>query len=359
MNIMQVESSISTSPAAAVPDLILTAYGMSEVGRRDENQDSIFPNHPSGKEPVSSTFFLVCDGVGGAAMGQEASKIVCALFGQYFEGKQTCSSEDIYTATREAETALSEFVLNNPDAKGMATTLTFVMIHGLCATIAHAGDSRIYYFRTDQILYQTSDHSLVQEMLDQQLITEEAAATHPHRNVISKALMGTERSVQPDIHVVCDVQEGDCFFLCSDGVLESLNTTQLQDIITRPGLSDAMRIQTIRQECIQRSRDNFSAWLVRVGKQTTVSTSIVPVKNTWWQIMRNVMLSPFAPWIIIAIVLIQIGVLMNMDQRQETRPPIPTKPRAMDSFVSPNIKPWLEGEPIPDKDSLPQKIPIN
>ena len=151
----------------------------------------------------------------------------------------------------------------------MGTTLAFLYLNNKHAFMAHIGDSRIYHLRKNDkgevsILYQSSDHSLVNELLKAEVITEEEVASHPKRNVITRAIQPhLERRCKADIHITSDVQAGDRFFLCSDGILESLSNRQLCHIISE-NTGDEAIIKTIYEQCNKHSRDNFSAWLVSV-----------------------------------------------------------------------------------------------
>lgn len=249
---------------AAASEVMTRAWGIYEIGRRDENQDCLFPLPPLPGHSVSSPFYMVCDGVGGAAMGQQASFIVCRTFGEHLANHAFPKPNDLVGIVRQSEQALDHFIEAHPQAEGMATTVTLLVVGHGEALLAHAGDSRIYHLREGRILFRTKDHSLVQGLVDRQILTEEEAARHPHRNVISRALSGSRNPVQLEITTLRDVRPGDHFFLCSDGVLEGLHDHDLEEILGEQGASDENRIERIRRRCLDDSRDNFSAWLVRV-----------------------------------------------------------------------------------------------
>ena len=102
----------------------------------------------------------------------------------------------------------------------MATTLTMVSVGASGITLAHIGDSRIYQFRQGEIIYQTEDHSLVNSLVKLGKISKEEALTHPQKNVIIRAIQGSEHPTEADVVLLKDIQAGDYFFMCTDGVLE-------------------------------------------------------------------------------------------------------------------------------------------
>ena len=155
------------------------------------------------------------------------------------------------------------------EEKKMGTTLAFLCLNDKQAFMAHIGDSRIYHLRKNDkgevsILYKSSDHSLVNELLKAEVITEEEAINHPKKNIITRVIQpNMKRRCIAEIHMTCDVQAGDRFFICSDGILESLTDDRLCAIISKDNNEEAI-INTIKDLCEKHSRDNYSAWLVPV-----------------------------------------------------------------------------------------------
>jgi PPM family protein phosphatase len=233
--------------------------GMSERGKRANNEDSIFPlqAHPQ------DSLFIVCDGVGGAAKGNIASRLVCDTFAKIFTDVQISEPDTIGMALKEVEQAVQNYTRANPESTGMATTLTLLHFHDNGATVAHVGDSRIYQIRNGEILYRSEDHSFVQELVRSGIITPEQAASHPKRNVITRAIQGKENPTKADVYVLQDIQADDYFFLCSDGILESVNDGTLREILTSSDNNEE-KIDTIKILCEARSRDNFSCYLIQI-----------------------------------------------------------------------------------------------
>jgi protein phosphatase len=243
-------------------------FALNETGGGSNNEDCIFPE--KGKATAGDTFFLVCDGIGGQDNGEVASRTVCDSFAAFLGTADRGAFDE--TMFRQA----LDHACRNLDREGastgtwkMGTTLTFIAFHRKGVFMAHVGDSRIYHLRKQNghtgILYKSADHSYVNELVLARIITPEEAATHPKRNIITRALQpGLKQPVKAEIHETDDVEAGDYFFLCSDGILEQVNDALLCDIIARH-TDDKAKIEAIHTACRGRSRDNFSAYLIPVA----------------------------------------------------------------------------------------------
>lgn len=239
--------------------------GLNEIGGRSNNEDSIFPR--KGTATTSERLFLVCDGVGGSNKGEEASRLVSKNLDHYFRNTPPIPVADqqyLDKALAWVEgSVLSSYAQEHPECRGMSTTLTLLHFGPAGATLAWVGDSRIYQVRNGQIIYVTKDHSLVNELVKQGQITEAEAETHPQKNVIMRAISGKENPTEIERHQITDIQAGDYFFLCSDGILESYNDRQLATLLAS-GKSIPVIIAEIDENCRQRSRDNYSCYLVQI-----------------------------------------------------------------------------------------------
>ncbi|MDR1594174.1 MAG: protein phosphatase 2C domain-containing protein [Prevotellaceae bacterium] len=242
---------------------------LNEIGERTNQEDSIYP--PKGTANTDNRFFIVCDGMGGHENGEVASKSVCDSFGDFLG---SIKEEDFNRETfnRALEHAYRE--LNSKDnpsiSKKMGTTLTFLYLSHKGAFMAHIGDSRIYHLRgtgsTATILYKSQDHSLVNELLLAGIITPDEAATHPKRNIITNVMQPNQKNPgQPTIVETDDVQANDYFFLCSDGTPEQLSDEKLIAVIAANDDTES-KMNVILNICEGKTRDNFSAYLIRVAE---------------------------------------------------------------------------------------------
>jgi PPM family protein phosphatase len=249
---------------------------VNERGRREHNEDNIFPTRPNTKDSL----FIVCDGVGGANKGEIASLLVSETIATFiqksFKGFTTPEDMTILleNAVIAATNAIAEYVDNQPNAKGMATTLALLLLHDGGATIAHVGDSRVYHYRKDLPLFVTEDHSYVNELIRAGFLSAENARSHPKRNIITRAVQASKDSlVKPDVLCIDDIQKGDYFFLCSDGITESVDDDALTTILNADW-PDELKIDVIKTACAAKSQDNYTCFLIGVA-----NVSDAPISN--------------------------------------------------------------------------------
>ncbi len=185
----------------------------THVGRlRSGNEDAVFPEGVgSGPGPV---LVGVADGMGGHVGGEVASRLAI----------EAASNADggVVERVKAANGAVVARALDDPELVGMGTTLTLAEIEDASCEIAHVGDSRAYLYRDGELRQITTDHSLIAELLAAGRITEDDAATHPQRSVVTRAL-GMARAVRVDrFHE--ELRPGDRLLICSDGL-----TTMIDD----------------------------------------------------------------------------------------------------------------------------------
>lgn len=245
----------------------------SEIGRKDNQEDFLWPARESATR--DNKVFLMCDGVGGQDSGEVASETAATALGTYLTKYKP---EDVIVTKAMFEEALAYGYdeLDKVDtgaARKMGTTMTCLVLHQGGALVAHIGDSRIYHIRpslADEngrsgIIYQSADHSLVNDLLRAGEITEEEAVNFPQKNVITRAMQPhLERRYRADIFNIDDLQAGDYFFLCSDGVLEQLTNDMLGAILSDSSLDDNGKLQAIRNVCDNKTRDNYTCWLIPI-----------------------------------------------------------------------------------------------
>jgi len=239
-------------------------FAAMEKGKRKNNEDYIYPLSEVANS--SQRLFLVCDGVGGAEKGEVASALACDSFQTFFNTflEEDDPSEDfINRAVHYTESRFDEYITQHPEAAGMATTMTLLYVGISRITLAHIGDSRIYQFREGRAIHKTDDHSLVNSWVKLGIISKSEAAVHPQKNVITKAIEGAENSVCADVTLITDVQEGDVFFMCTDGVTESFSDEDFQNLF-QPGRSTESLKDEIIEHCTEESNDNFSFYIIPV-----------------------------------------------------------------------------------------------
>ena len=250
---------------------------LSGLGKRENNEDSIYPTLSTTQ--LNNNLFLVCDGVGGMEKGEVASQVVCSSIPEYFEQNKGKSIDEnyIFQAFLYAQNKIAEHIVENPDADGMGTTLTLLSLNDKGVSIAWAGDSRVYQIRNGEIIFKTADHSFVEELVRNGIISAEDALTHPKKNIITRAMQGDPK-VKPDVFHQNDVQAGDKFFLCSDGVLESFDDAALCEVIAHNTPEQAVSI--IEKTCAQHSKDNHSLYLIEIGSVEGAGVAIETVYSS-------------------------------------------------------------------------------
>jgi len=197
--------------------------------RRQNNEDSMFVDSDAG-------LFVVADGMGGHAAGEVASNIaVQTLAGQLGGLAPGASDEAVRAAMRAAIVEAGRIIYTQSrqisDQAGMGTTVTalFLTLDGRYV-IGHIGDSRAYLLRDGQLERLTRDHSLVQEQLDQGLLTSDRARGHPLNHILTRAL-GTVKHVSPDVYSGA-YAPGDVYLLASDGLTDMLADADIQEILS-------------------------------------------------------------------------------------------------------------------------------
>lgn len=258
-----------------------TPLFFSEKGNRENNEDSVYPN--SGIFTGREDLFIVCDGVGGAARGEVASKMACNSFATYFSENQVGTSDtDFLKAFDFVQGEFDTYLLKEPFAKGMGTTLVLMYFHKEGLTVAHCGDSRLYHFRNGTIIWRTTDHTPVNDLVRQGIITAEEALKRPKSNRITRAIQGysVHRSL-PDIHQISDLAQGDIFFMCSDGVYETLSDNNLTQVFASENTLN-QKMEIIKNACESHSGDNYSGYLIEIK-----SVETEPVKKKRFSYFRK------------------------------------------------------------------------
>lgn len=191
-----------------------TAYGRTGQGGRSENQDC----YGGLMNDNDNLILTVCDGMGGAAGGQTASRLaVESIIKTLMDITATANiPEMIKNAIENANDAIYQTALNDASLRGMGTTATVMVINEEAAWLTHVGDSRIYRLHDGVKMYRTFDHSKVFDMVKDGIITEEQARQSSFSNIITRAL-GIRKQVEMEV-VKIPYKKGDRMILCCDGV---------------------------------------------------------------------------------------------------------------------------------------------
>jgi PPM family protein phosphatase len=225
----------------------------TDTGRqRRGNEDSSLARAP---------LFVVADGMGGAQAGEVASRMAVELFAQGLPDSGG-TEERLATVVQAANGQIHERAHSEQQLAGMGTTLTAAYLDDAHVSIAHVGDSRAYLFRDGVLKRLTQDHSLVDELVREGKLTEEQAAEHPQRSIITRAL-GPEAQVTVDTWTY-PVRAGDVLLLCSDGLTSMLSEERIGQILNGAASLEQAADQLIADANAAGGRDNITVVAFRV-----------------------------------------------------------------------------------------------
>ena len=254
---------------------MITYFGKSDIGKKRSNNQDTFEIRD-----LSSGVFIavVCDGMGGAHGGKEASTTASSVFVSCIEEKMKYAELDgansltgadvskiLTAAASAANDAVYQMAKENETLSGMGTTLVAVLVYDGCLYTANIGDSRVYVADKDHIEQVTHDHSYVQYLVDMGVMTEEEAKIAPNRNIITRAV-GIEKDVETDVSTVsvsADKAGETMVLICSDGLSGPLEEAEIHGILTN---SDEIEKQTealIAAANEKSGSDNITAVLIK------------------------------------------------------------------------------------------------
>lgn len=203
----------------------------------------------------------VADGMGGHNAGEVASALALEQLKIRAEALPSTELCDLQTWMLEVINAANGQVfaaaIGTPELEGMGTTLTAFVIKENKAVVGHVGDSRIYLWRDTVLSLLSEDHSMVNELVRLGQLSEEDARTHPHKNVLSRAL-GVEKNIKVDCFQL-EVQQGDVFLLCTDGFSNMIEEEEMAEEFSA-AKSWEERLETLKNIVLDRGApDNFTA----------------------------------------------------------------------------------------------------
>ena len=252
--------------------LAVQVAGRTDVGCvRNNNEDSFGYDTACG-------VYVVCDGMGGQAAGEVASKLAVETVLEYFrrhssEGNFPQVGENfddispdanaLASAVQAAGIRIFHEAQEQPERQGMGSTIAALLMRAGKASIAHVGDSRVYLLRDGQIRQLTADHSLVMEQVRRGLMTIEEAERSSMQNIITRAL-GPEESAEPDVQDV-ELSPGDTFLLATDGLTKLVKEHRLSEITnSAPSLEKACDVLVAAARAAG-GDDNITCLLVRIN----------------------------------------------------------------------------------------------
>lgn len=229
-------------------------YGESRIGLvRKVNEDSFYisPNRD---------VLAVADGMGGYVGGEIASKTAVKAIAYYFENYTYAAPVQLEKAIQYANSCILSKTMIDPSLQGMGTTVSLVTLARGMAFWGHVGDSRIYLYRDHELKQISTDHTMVQVLLEKGKITEEEALEHPKRHVLTRAV-GVDRDVVVDSGMF-QVQPKDRILLCSDGLTSFVSKEDLHRVLDDYTLSEREIINDLFTQVYENgAKDNVTAVL--------------------------------------------------------------------------------------------------
>lgn len=246
-------------------NLSLNAAGYSVVGpRRRDNQDS---GH------MSSQLVVVADGVGGSPCGDIASMTAVTALADALHGLHSLTREVLTDRVQWVNQQLAERMVKDPCCKGMATTMTGLIVDGDQGWLVHVGDSRAYRMHDGALEQISVDQSWVQMMLERNEISPEELRNHPMRNMLMHCLTGSRRDLEAIRILPVEMIPGDRWLLCSDGLSSYLPAPRLETLCTSE-LPVAELAEALHDEVLPCTKDNVTVIVAEVGQIGTPTAFI-------------------------------------------------------------------------------------
>lgn len=243
---------------------MIRAWGITDQGAvRVQNQDSYYLS------PMEDDLVLavVCDGMGGARAGNVASSLAVEKASEYLESLSPeellqTPGEHLAKAAALANDAVFHKASQEPECRGMGTTMVAALVHGRCADVLNIGDSRAYRIGEECIVKVTRDHSVVEDLVHRGDITPEQARQHPQKNLITRAL-GSERQSRTDLYQV-ELSGGEFLLLCTDGLSNTLTDQEMLYEALHGGEPETCCQRMLDVALSRGAPDNVTAVLIQI-----------------------------------------------------------------------------------------------
>lgn len=251
--------------------MIKTFY-LSDVGYvRSVNEDSSWV----AKLDQGYTLAIIADGMGGHQAGDVASRLtIDTIVGDLTKLPTGLTiqayGEQLRDAILHANAVVYRKASQNTEYQGMGTTVVAVLFDNHEGVVGHIGDSRAYKFRDGELIQITEDHSLVNELVKNNQISEEEALMHPRRNVVTRAL-GTDPEVDVELDLVT-LEDGEIILLCSDGLSDYVTKEQIAQTLGSDELSLDDRAKHLLQLALNAGGDdNITVALLQQQEEAGLS----------------------------------------------------------------------------------------
>lgn len=233
----------------------------SRIGQRPRNEDTFYKPEKGGPKNLVA----VADGMGGHRSGDKASSLGMKILCDTFQHTRGSVENRLLKAVQEANRAVYEASLEDPECAGMGTTVIAACPERSNWVLAQVGDSRAYLLEDGKLQQLTTDHSLVAELVKAGYLTPAEARRHPQKNIITRAV-GTAADVRTEILKV-PMRENQILLLCSDGLSDPIDDEELEALLKADlPLTEIADVLTAQAEA-NGGRDNITVVLAATGKE--------------------------------------------------------------------------------------------
>lgn len=250
---------------------LVSPLGISESGRLARQEDTIYPQLDA--ISASDKVFVMCDGLGGHAHGEVASAVVAQALGVWMNENLDFSTQPtaltIRKAVAHAQRNLDETSSRFEETRyPMGTTMALLAFGSFGVVAAHIGDTRIYHVRpsSHEILYRSRDHSLVNDLFVSGVLNRAEAEASTKKNVLTRAMLAAPAAPQqPDVAFITDIEAGDYFVVCTDGMTGTVSDKQIKEVMFNSNITDAQKVVALKM-LTDNVPHNHSALLLRVDE---------------------------------------------------------------------------------------------
>jgi serine/threonine protein phosphatase PrpC len=252
----------------------LSVGHLADLGRERDTQEDAYALNANVVQRKGA-IFVVADGVGGYAAGEQASKMAVRLIVEnYCTDSDDDSSRSLKRAIESANTSIYE-AAQSPGQERMGTTVVCAVIRDADLYVAHVGDSRAYLLRDSQLRQLTQDHSWVAEQVRLGMLSVQESVHHPRRNVIMRSL-GKNPQVEPEVQVPGSLRDNDRLLLCTDGLYDGVSEDQIAKVLAQyPPQQACQRLIRLANEA--GGSDNITAVIVEVHLEPEPVADRTPV----------------------------------------------------------------------------------
>ncbi|MFA7351076.1 MAG: protein phosphatase 2C domain-containing protein [Methylotenera sp.] len=260
-----------------------TIFQNSLQGPRPYNQDRLAYSYSK-----DALLLVVADGMGGHRHGEVAAQLAVTTMTEAFQRLAvptlTSPAKFLTDHIQQIHDMIDQLTQERDMLEAPRTTIVAAIVQRGMLYCAHVGDSRLYHFRGNHLLYRTEDHSVVQSLYNKGIINKDEMTTHPYRHKVYSCLGG---DVPPKIDLADrqELVEGDTVLLCTDGIWGAVADDQIKQILSGASISDNVSQLLNQAELVsQEQGDNMSAiglqWGDKLNSQLAVSTITMPMGST-------------------------------------------------------------------------------